>query len=131
MSRWSDDYMTADERREALAYERAVRMDRAEEQAAQGHSVRKPQKRHTGTDKALHHWSEIINDPQFDAADALDYDPDDPLGDKSENPLDVMARTAVDQYTAYETKQAKYAEQEQKEARAWLDRHRPVNLGPW
>lgn len=111
MSRWSDDYLTPDERRAAWYTEVAIRHERAGEQAAQ---------RHTGTDKGLHHWPEIINGPQWDEGAVL-----------GDDPLDILGDQAVDQLTAYEAKKAEYAEQEREEARAWLDSHEIINRGPW
>ena len=82
--------------------------------------------RHSGTDDGAHHWSRVtgLRCPcGCQQADALD--------DTSTDPLDILGRQAVDQYSAYEYQQAEYAAQEQEEARAWLESHRPVNRGPW
>jgi len=76
-----------------------------------------PDYRHTGTDKGLHHWSQIINTPGFA--------PDD----SSDDPLDILGRQAVDQITAYEQQKARFAEQEAAEVRSWLESQR-VRFSP-
>ena len=115
---WADDFQTQQERRDAR-YKRhadlraaadAAYLDREERQALR-------EARHTGTDEAAHHRNP--------------YPGDDPLGDFSDDPIDVLGRRIVDQYTAQEDQKAEYVKQEQEEARRWLEEHRPQNVGPW
>jgi hypothetical protein len=121
VSRWADDYMTPDERRNAWFTEVAIRHERVQEQAAQRHSG--PPAGHHDNPPVYglpaDHWPGGLGDGALTGV----------VVDKSV--IDALGDQVVDQYTAYEAKQAEYAEREQEEARAWLTSHRPVNRGSW
>jgi hypothetical protein len=93
---WQDDFDTADERRAALWAAREARQRRVELWASAPDDAR-----HSGTDKGMHHWPQIINRPRCIGCGSPYCEPDANAGD-GEDPLDIVGRQAIDPLTAYE-----------------------------
>ena len=123
---WADDYETQEERWDRQ-YQRHADLRAAADAAALARSWRQQlqEMRHQGEDDGAHHWSRVtgLRCPcGCMSADAL--------SDDSSDPIDILGRRAVDPLTAREYAEEDRRLREQEEMRAWLEAHRPRNVGP-
>lgn len=131
---WADDFETQAERWDR-EYERRAALRAAADAAnvARAYRQQLQESRHAGTDDGAHHWSSVTGLPRS----TPDRDARCPCGcqqagaDDSDDPLDVLGRQAVDPLTAYEYAEEDRRLREQEEMRAWLEAHRPRNVGPY
>jgi len=71
-----------------------------------------PEDRHTGTDKGMHHWAAIVNEPGWQPSVTADDTGTDPLHViarlRDSDPLTQAERAAAERQAAYEAEHRRY-----------------------